>query len=113
MAKPLKVRRTRIAHAKIKEIYAFSFDQWGKAVANRYINDLETVIQQAANDGGGLKHRNEYSKRFTYSHARQHLVFFDVKDDTLFVATVFHGVMNIKDRMAEEMANIECEISKH
>lgn len=112
MAKPLKVRRTRIARAKIKEIYAYSINQWGEAVADKYIGHIENIIQQAAKDRGGLKRKSEYSKRFTYSPARQHLVFFDVKEDTLFVVTVFHAVMNIKDRMAEEMADIHREINE-
>ncbi len=112
MAKPLKVRRTLIASAKLEEIYEYSCNHWGETVAEKYLMDIEAVIQQAALDRGGLKRNPQYSARFTYSPARRHLIFFDVKKDTLFVATVFHGVMNIKERLEEEMAIIQREIDK-
>ncbi len=110
MAKSLKVRHTLIASAKLEEIYEYSCDHWGEIVAEKYLRDIESVIQQATIDHGGLKRNPQYSTRFTYSPARQHLIFFDVKKDTLFVATVFHGVMDIKERLAEEMTTIQREI---
>ena len=110
MAKSLKVRRTLIASAKLEEIYEYSSEHWGESVAEKYLMDIEAVIQQAALDHGGLKRNPQYSTRFTYSPTRQHLVFFDVKKNTLFVATVFHGVMDIKERLAEEMAIVQREI---
>ena len=112
MSKSLKVRRTLIASAKLEEIYEYSCDHWGETVAEKYLMDIESVIQQAVLDHGGLKRNPQYSIRFTYSPARRHLVFFDVKKDTLFVATVFHGVMNIKEKLAEEMTIIQREIDK-
>ncbi len=112
MAKLLKVRRTLIASAKLEEIYEYSCDHWGETVAEKYLMDIEAVIQQAAFDRGGLKRNPKYSTRFTYSPARRHLVFFDVKKDTLFLVTVFHGVMDIKERLAEEMAIIQREIDE-
>lgn len=112
MVKSLKVRRTLIASAKLEEIYEYSSDHWGESVTEKYLMDIEAVIQQAAIDHGGLKRNREYSTRFSYSPARQHLIFFDVKKDTLFVATVFHGVMDIKERLADEMATIQREIKE-
>ncbi len=112
MAKSLKVRRTLIASAKLEEIYEYSCNHWGETVAEKYLMDIEAVIQQAALDRGGLKRNPQYNTRFTYSPARRHLIFFDVKKDTLFVATVFHGVMDIKERLAEEMAIIQREIDE-
>ncbi|MGR3178194.1 MAG: type II toxin-antitoxin system RelE/ParE family toxin [Candidatus Anammoxibacter sp.] len=111
MSKPLKIQRTLIARAKLEEIYEYSCEQWSIPVARKYLIDIENAIQQAANDKGGLKRNTLWSKRFTYTPVRKHLVFFDVKKDTLFVATLFHGVMDIKNRLAEEMAIIQREIT--
>ncbi len=110
MAKKLKVRRTLIASAKLEELYDYSCEQWGTAVARKYLQDIETAIQQAAIDRGGLKRNPQFSTRFNYSPVRRHLIFFDVKQDTLFVATVFHGSMDIKSRLAAEMADIQSDI---
>ena len=112
MAKSLKVRRTLIASAKLEEIYEYSSYHWGESVAEKYLIDIEAVIQQAALDHGGLKRNPQFSTRFTYSPARRHLIFFDVRKNTLFVATVFHGVMDIKEKLAEEMAIIQYEIDE-
>ncbi len=110
MPKPLKVRRTLIASTKLEEIYDYSCEQWGEKTAKIYLVDIEAVILQAALDHGGTKRNPKFSRRFTYSPARRHLVFFDVKKDTLFVATIFHGVMNIKERLDQEMTDIQREI---
>ena len=112
MTTPLKVRRTLIASTKLEEIYDYSCDNWGKKVAKKYLMEIEAVIQQAALDHGGTKKNPKFSRRFTYSPARRHLIFFEVKDDTLFVATIFHGVMDIKERLAEEMADIQREMTE-
>ncbi len=112
MSKSLKVRHTFIASARLEDIYEYSCDHWGETVAEKYLMDIESVIQQAAIDHGGLKRNPQYSTRFTYSPARRHLVFFDVKKDTLFVATVFHGAMNIKEKLAGEMTIIQCGIDE-
>jgi len=79
MAKSLKVWRTLIASAKLEEIYEYTCNHWGETVAEKYLMDIEAVIQQAALDRGGLKRNPQYSARFTYSPARRHLIFFDVK----------------------------------
>ena len=112
MTMPLKVRRTLIASTKLEEIYDYSYNNWGEKIAKKYLMDIETVIQQAALDYGGTKKNPEFSRRFSYSPARRHFIFFDVKEDTLFVATVFHGVMDIKERLAEEMAEIQREMTE-
>ncbi len=84
MAKSLKVRRTLIASAKLEEIYEYSSYHWEESVAEKYLIDIEAVIQQAALDHGGLKRNPQFSTRFTYSPARRHLIFFDVRKNTLF-----------------------------
>ncbi len=112
MTKKLKVRRTLAASAKLEELYDYSCEQWGMTVARKYLQDIETAIQQAAVNCGGLKRNPQFSTRFTYSPIRRHLVFFDVQQDTLFVATIFHGVMDIKNRLAEEMADIQREVGE-
>ena len=112
MANKLKVRRTLSASAKLEELYDYSCEHWGTAVGRKYLQDIETAIQQAAIDRGGLKRNPQFSTRFTYAPVRRHLVFFDVKQNTLFVATVFHGAMDIKNRLAEEMGDIQREIGE-
>ena len=73
---------------------------------------IEPAIQQAAIDHAGLKRNPQYSTRFTYSPASRYLVFFEVIKDTLFVATVFHGAINIKEKLDEEMMIIQREIDE-
>jgi len=110
MTKPLKVRRTVIATSKLEEIYEYSCEEWGARVAGKYLNDIENIIQQAAIGHGGTKMNPKFSRRFTYTPVRQHFVFFDVAKNTLFVATIFHGVMDIKERLADEMIAIQRDI---
>lgn len=110
MSKRLKIQRTYIARDRLKEIYVYSYERWGERVATKYLMDIETVIQQAAMDCGGVKRNPQFSKTYTYSPVRQHNVFFDVRGDILYVVTVFHAAMDIKARMEEEATRIREEI---
>ncbi len=110
--KPLSVLRTLTARAKLKEIYRYSLDKWGEKVARKYMADIEAEIKRAARRRGGAKKNQEFSARFTYSRVRRHYIFFDVKQDSLIIATIFHAGMHIKERMHEEMRSIEKEINK-
>ena len=106
MTSPLNIRITPAARARLKEIYSYSLGKWGKDVAGKYLMDIEAVIQQAALDHGGIRRNAAFSRRFTYSPARQHYVFFDVRENTLYVVTVFHAAMDIKARMEEEIEKL-------
>ncbi len=110
MTAPLKIRRTHIATTKLKEIYRYSRDHWGEKIAGKYMEDLEAAIQQASREQGGTSNNPEFSTRFTFTPVRKHFIFFEVRNETLFIATIFHSVMDIRAGLAAEMAEIQSEM---
>ena len=112
MTTVLKVWQTPTARRKLKEIYRYSCKKWGREVAKEYLADMAQAIKKAATEAGGKKKNAEFSTRFSYSLARRHYIFFEVREDKLVVATIFHTAMQVKERLVEESAVIDREIDK-
>lgn len=108
----LKVWKTPTAHAKIKNIYAYTRKKWGRSQAHKYISMLEKTIKRVASGKVPIRKNPEFSTRFTYCIAKRHYIFFEHQKDKLIVVTIFHTAMSIKDQIAEEMLVIDHEINK-
>lgn len=104
--------KTPTARTKLKEIYAYSYKEWGKTAAKKYMSTLEETMQSVVN---GTKHTRinpNFSTRFSYCTSQRHHIFFEYKDNKLIVATIFHSAMSVKERMAKKIPAIKREIDK-
>jgi len=52
------------------------------------------------------------SDRFTFCLAQQHYIFFEIQQDKLIIATLFHTAMAIKERITEEQSGLGQEIKR-
>jgi plasmid stabilization system protein ParE len=108
----LKVWKTPAAHAKLKEIYTYSCKKWGKKTAQNYMTALDKTIESVA---AGTKHTKinpSFNTRFSYCVYKRHYLFFEYRGDKLIIATIFHTMQSIEDRMVEEIPVIQQEIDK-
>ena len=100
--KPLDIYKTPTAERKIKEIIKFSAQKWGKETAKKYAFEIERAIKSVAEGKIKTKINKEFSSRFSYYISKRHYIFFEIKKDKLIVVTLFHTVMDIKNRLTEE-----------
>ena len=107
--KPLLIYKTPTAERKIIEILKWSARKWGKKTAVEYIAHIEKIITLVAS--GELPYQNnlEFSTRFSYCMSKSHYIFFEIQEDKLIIATIFHTSMHIKERMSEEMSYLNHE----
>lgn len=110
--KKLSLWKTPTAQTKLEEIYRYSLKKWGKNTATKYLTELEKVMEAVAS---GTKHtiiNPDFSTRFPYCTVNRHHIFFEYKEDKLIIVTIFHVVMNVEERMEEEMLSIKKETHK-
>jgi len=102
---------TPTAQRKLTDIAKWSARTWGKKTAREYMANLNTVIQSVADGSLPCQENPEFSTRFSYYLAKRHYIFFELHDDKVVIATVFHTAMHIKERLKEESLSINKEIS--
>jgi len=108
--KPLPIYKTRTAEQKIIEIAKWSAKKWGRDTARDYLNNIERIINLVAAGLLPTQSNSEFSDRFTFCITKQHYIFFEIRDDKLIIATLFHTAMAIKERISEEQLRLEQEI---
>jgi toxin ParE1/3/4 len=83
-----------LAESDLIGIWQYSFEEWGEAQADRYLDELDSGIKGlAGNPELGIKRdyvRDEYRVLFVGSHA----VYYTVTPTTIHVIRVLHGRMD-------------------
>jgi len=108
----LPVYKTHIAEQKIIEIAQWSAKKWGRNTARDYLNNIERIINLVASGLLPTQKHSEFSDRFTFCLAQQHYIFFEIREDKLIIATLFHTAMAIKERISEEQLRLGQEIKR-
>ena len=85
----------------ILEIERYSKQRWGARVASRYLVDLEAALSRLAEDLRLFRDRPEVTGRLRFYPVREHLLVGDVIDDAGFVLAVWHGSMDLVERLAD------------
>lgn len=110
--KPLPIYKTPTAEKKIIEIAKWSATKWGRKTARDYLNNIDRIINLVASGLLPTKKNSEFSERFTYCLAEQHYLFFEIHEDKLIIATLFHTAMHIKERINDEQLVLQQEIRR-
>lgn len=110
--KSLPIYKTPTAEKKIIEIAKWSAKKWGRKTACNYLENIERIIKLVASGVLPTQFNNEFSNRFTFCLVKQHYIFFEIHEDKLIIATLFHTAMAIKDRIREEQLGMVQEIKK-
>lgn len=108
----LEIWKTPTAHQKLRGIYIYSLKNWGKNTARNYMAALEKTMESMA---AGTKHTKinpDFSTRFSYCTYKRHHLFFEYQGDKLILATIFHTMQSVNDRMEDETLKIQQEIDE-
>ena len=89
-----KIHVHALAESDLIEIWQYSFEEWGEARADKYLDELDSGIQAlTGNPALGIKRdyvRDEYRVLFVGSHA----VYYTVTPTAIHVIRVLHGRMD-------------------
>lgn len=95
------VKLTDRAHYDLQEIEAYSLERWGRKIADRYLEDLQTALSLLQESPDLLRHKSDISTHFKFYRVREHYLVCTVLKSFLLVLTIKHGQMDLPNRLAK------------
>ncbi len=76
-------------------IWVYSYETWGEAQADRYLDALEHGIGKLAEDPRGGDPRDGLRKGYWSKRLKHHVVFYTFTDAEVRIRRVLHEVMDV------------------
>jgi len=96
-----KIHVHALAESDLIGIWQYSFEEWGEAQADKYLDELDSGIKRLAdNPDLGIKRdhvRDGYRVLFVASHA----VYYTVTPTTIQIIRVLHGRMDLERHLSD------------
>ena len=95
----------------IASIEAFSIEQFGKRVASKYIDKLESGINYIAENPSLLREETPFHRSLRFYRVEKHLLVCETAIDTrVIILTVLHASMDVPSRLAELEPSLKAEV---
>ena len=82
------------AEADLREIWRWSYDQFGEAQADRYLDELDDGLLKCGAEPEDGKQRDTVRPGYCSRLVRRHIVFYTFTDDEVLIQRVLHGSMD-------------------
>ncbi len=82
------------AEADLRAIWLYSFDNWGEAQADRYLDELDAGMRKCGVEPEGGKQQEAVRSGYWSSLVRKHVVFYTFTDQEVRIQRVLHGSMD-------------------
>ena len=82
------------AEADLREIWVYSFENWGEEQADRYLDQLDDGLQKCGVDPDAGKSRDEVRPGYRSMLVRKHVVYYTFTDGEVLIQRVLHGSMD-------------------
>lgn len=96
-----RVHLTRRALSQLAAIHESSVANWGEATAEAYLDELERGLTRLADYPDLLGAPPQPGLRLRFYRIREHTFVCDRLGDQVYVVAVWHGSMDLIDRLAE------------
>jgi toxin ParE1/3/4 len=91
---------TPLARFDMREIWAYSAQQWGRRRANRYIRDLTVAIENLAKDPYLGVNADEVRLDYRKHVFGSHLIYYSLSATGVIVVRVLHQQMDALSRLS-------------
>lgn len=85
---------THAADADLREIWIYSFDHWGEATADLYLDALDQALQRCGSEPERGQPRDEVRPGTWSLLIRRHVVFYTFEDEQIVIQRVLHASMD-------------------
>ena len=85
---------SRRAEADLIEIWLYSFENWGEAQADRYLDALGDGLRECAAEPECGRRRDEVRPGYWSLLVRRHVAFYTFTADEVLIRRVLHGSMD-------------------
>lgn len=93
---PLKAVKRPAALEDLIEIWEYSFENWGEAQADRYVDGLEHAIERLTGMDGRRSAVQIEGAPYLRVRCQRHQIVFEVLGDTMYVVRVLHSSRDLK-----------------
>jgi toxin ParE1/3/4 len=83
------------------EVERLSVEQWGRKVADKYLDDIEAALDRLVHNPDLLRLEPELATNHFLYRVRKHFLVCALLADTVFVLAVIHTSMDLPRRLAE------------
>jgi toxin ParE1/3/4 len=90
----------RAAH-DIEKIRSFSVEQWGRRIAEEYVDDIEEALKRLRENPSLLRAKSKFSRNFRFYRVRRHYLVCALVEGNVYLVTVKHGSLDLPNRLAE------------
>ena len=95
------VHLTERALADFREIEVHSIQQWGRPVAQRYLDDLQSGLDRIRKNPEILRLDHEFAEGLYFYRVVKHILVCDLHESQVIVMAVIHTSMDLPVRLRE------------
>ena len=89
------IHKHPLAEQDLLDIWLYSYENWGETQADKYVDELESVIKSIAANPFSYKEREEFSPPIRICHHARHLIIYTVSNTSLSIIRILHNRMDI------------------
>lgn len=91
-----QLRLTRAARTDLREIYAYTYVEWGEQQADSYLDGLEQAMDRVAKGSATIRPlQSKHPNMLKLKQGRHLIVLRETGDDQILVVRVLHERMDI------------------
>jgi toxin ParE1/3/4 len=96
MLRPKRITKTRSAENDLIDIWFYSFSEWGEAIADEYLDQLNSGIKRLCENPDIGMDCHVIREGYRRYQINRHLVFYRIKKTEIEIIRVLHDSMDIE-----------------
>lgn len=101
---------SRLAAFELEDIEHYSIENWGKAVAKRYMGAIEEALGRIKENPGLLRESPQISEHLKLYRVGKHFLVCALVSENVYVLSVKHGAMDLPERLGELEPTLRQEV---
>ena len=95
----------------LRNIESYSIERWGRATADKYIDQVESALSRIAETPELLRDEPDFADSLKFHRVHNHVLICDVQGETVYVVAVLHTSMDVPGRLAKLKPQLLLEVS--
>ena len=92
---------SKLALDDLEYIWEYTVEQWSKELANKYYNEIFSVIGKICENSDTGKPIDEIKKGHRRTNVKSHMIIYKVKGTTIYIDRILHQKMDIEKHLNE------------
>jgi toxin ParE1/3/4 len=92
---------SKLALEDLENIWEYTVEQWSKEQANKYYNEVFSVIGKICENSDTRKPIDEIKKGHRRTNVNSHMILYKVKGTTIYIDRILHQKMDIDKHLNE------------